>query len=133
LFDKNQLFNLKFKTMKNSKLIFAISMMLAILMSFQSNAQSKKAQTESFKVWGNCGMCKKTIENSVKISGVSKAEWNKETKMMTVSFNPKKITLAQIHKNIASVGYDTELETASDEVYNQLHGCCKYERKTNKQ
>jgi len=52
---------------------------------------------------------------------------------MTVSFNPKKITLAQIHKNIASVGYDTELETASDEVYNQLHGCCKYERKTNKQ
>jgi copper chaperone CopZ len=118
--------------MKNSKLIIAIIMMVAIFNSFQTNAQSKKAQTESFKVWGNCGMCEKTIEGSLKISGVSKAEWNKETKMITVTFNSKKITLAQIHKNIASVGYDTELETASDEVYNKLHGCCKYERKTKK-
>jgi len=118
--------------MKNSKLIIALVIMVAIFTSFQANAQSKKSQTESFKVWGNCGMCKKTIENSLKISGVSKAEWNKETKMMTVTFNSKKIALAQIHKNIASVGYDTELETASDEVYNKLHGCCKYERKTKK-
>jgi hypothetical protein len=53
--------------------------------------------------------------------------------MITVSFNSKEITLAEIHKKIASVGYDTELETASDEVYNNLHGCCKYERKTKKQ
>jgi len=124
--------NLKLKIMKNSKLIIALVIMIAIFTSFQANAQSKKSQTESFKVWGNCGMCEKTIEGSLKISGVSKAEWNKETKMITVTFNSKKITLAQIHKNIASVGYDTELETASDEVYNKLHGCCKYERKTKK-
>lgn len=125
--------NLKYKTMKNSKLIIALIMIIAVFTSFQTNAQSIKSQTESFKVWGNCGMCKKTIENSLKISGVSKAEWNKETKMMTVTYNSKKITLAQIHKNIASVGYDTELETAYDEVYNKLHGCCKYERKAKKQ
>jgi len=37
--------------------------------------------------------------------------------------------LITIHKKIASVGYDTELETANDEVYNNLHGCCQYERK----
>jgi len=125
--------NLKLKTMKNSKLIIALVIMIGIFTSFQANAQSKKSQTESFKVWGNCGMCEKTIEGSLKVSGVSKAEWNKETKMITVTFNSKKITLVQIHKNIASVGYDTESETASDEVYNKLHGCCKYERKTNKQ
>ena len=98
-----------------------------------ANAQSKKSQTESFKVWGNCGMCKKTIEGSLKTSGVSESEWNKETNMITVVFNPNKIGLAKIHKIIASVGYDTEIETASDEVYNNLHGCCKYERKTKKQ
>lgn len=125
--------NFNLKTMKNSKMIIALAVMLSIFASFQVNAQSKKSQTESFKVWGNCGMCKKTIDGSLKISGVSKAEWNKETKMMTVSYNSKKITLAQIHKTIASVGYDTELETASDEVYNNLHGCCKYERKSKNQ
>jgi len=119
--------------MKNLKMTIALVMMLSIFTSFQANAQSKKSQTEIFKVWGNCGMCEKTIEGSLKISGVSKAEWNQETKMITVSFNSKEITLAEIHKKIASVGYDTELETASDEVYNNLHGCCKYERKTKKQ
>lgn len=115
--------------MKISKTITALAMMLAIFTSFQVNAQSKKSQTERFKVWGNCGMCEKTIEGSLAISGVSKADWNKETKIMSVSYNSQKITLAQIHKKIAAVGYDTELETASDEVYNNLHGCCKYERK----
>jgi copper chaperone CopZ len=119
--------------MKNLKMTISLVMMLAIFTSFQANAQSKKSQTESFKVWGNCGMCEKTIEGSLEISGVSKAKWNQETKMITVSFNSKEITLAEIHKKIASVGYDTELETASDEVYNNLHGCCKYERKTKKQ
>lgn len=115
--------------MKISKTITALAMMLAIFTSFHANAQSKKSQTEHFKVWGNCGMCEKTIEGSLAISGVSKADWNKETKIMTVSYNSQKITLAQIHKTIAAVGYDTELETASDEVYSNLHGCCKYERK----
>jgi hypothetical protein len=48
--------------MKNLKMTIALVMMLAIFTSFQANAQSKKSQTESFKVWGNCGMCEKTIE-----------------------------------------------------------------------
>jgi hypothetical protein len=36
--------------------------------------------------------------------------------------------LEQIHKAIAAVGYDTELFKATDESYNNLHFCCKYER-----
>lgn len=115
--------------MKNSKILIALILFFGIFTTFTINAQSKKSQTETFKVWGNCGMCKKTIEKSLKTKSISKAEWNMETKMMTVVFNPKKISLSQIHKKIASVGYDTEQETASDEVYNKLHGCCKYERK----
>jgi periplasmic mercuric ion binding protein len=115
--------------MKNSKILLALTLFFGIFATINLNAQSKKSQTETFKVWGNCGMCKKTIEKSLNSKGISKAEWNMETKMMTVVFNPKKISLSQIHKNIARVGYDTEKETASDEVYNKLHGCCKYERK----
>lgn len=92
-------------------------------------AQTESKQIETFKVWGNCGMCKKTIEKSLKIKGVSSAVWDKNTKMIAVTFQPDKITLADIHKKIASVGYDTELETADDHVYSKLHGCCQYERK----
>lgn len=112
--------------MKKSKLIIALMLFFAMFTTV--NAQSKKMQTETFKVWGNCGMCEKTIEKALKIKGVSSADWNKETKMITVVYNPKKIDIRSIHKKIAGVGYDTELEKASDEVYNKLHGCCQYER-----
>ncbi len=115
--------------MNNSKLVIAIILFVAMFTTINVNAQGKKTQTETFKVWGNCGMCEKTIEKSLKTKGITSAEWNKDTKMITVVFNPKKITLPAIHKKIAGVGYDTELETASDEIYNNLHGCCQYERK----
>jgi len=115
--------------MNNSKLVIALMLFFTMFTALSADAQSKNTQSATFKVWGNCGMCKKTIENSLKIKGVSKADWNMETKMITVVYNPKKISLAQIHKKIAAAGYDTELETASNKVYNNLHGCCQYERK----
>ena len=115
--------------MSNSKMVIALMLYFAIFTTTRLNAQSKNKQTETFKVWGNCGMCEKTIEKSLKVKGISSAEWNKDTKMITIVFNPKQITLPTIHKKIASVGYDTELETANDEVYNNLHSCCQYERK----
>ena len=115
--------------MSNSKIVIALMLFFTIFTTTTVNAQSKKKQTESFKVWGNCGMCEKTIEQSLKVKGIKSADWNKDSKIITVVFNPKIITLTTIHKKIASVGYDTELETANDEVYNNLHGCCQYERK----
>ena len=66
-------------------------------------------KTETFKVYGNCGMCEKTIEGSLKnVKGIDKADWNKETKMMEVTFDPEVITLTEIKQKIADVGYDTD-------------------------
>ena len=85
--------------------------------------------TSTFKVWGNCEMCKETIEGSLKDDGVTKADWDKDTKAMTVSYDDKKITLEQIQKNIASVGYDNERFKGDDKAYSGLPECCQYERK----
>ena len=85
--------------------------------------------TETFHVYGNCGMCKKTIETSLKdIDGIKKASWNIDSKQMTVTFNPEKISLKQIKEKIATVGYDTEDVKAETSTYNKLHGCCQYDR-----
>jgi len=115
--------------MSNSKIVIVLMIFFTIFTTTTVNAQNKNKQSESFKVWGNCGMCEKTIEKSLKVKGILSAEWNKDSKIITVVFNPKIITLKTIHKKITSVGYDTELETANDEVYNNLHGCCQYTRK----
>lgn len=83
----------------------------------------------TFKVWGNCGMCEKTIEKSLDRAGVFSADWNRESKIMEVVYDPKKITLEQVHASIAEAGYDTEAVKGSDSAYAGLHSCCKYERK----
>lgn len=100
---------------------------LAVLSMSVANAQETK--TETFKVYGNCGMCEKRIEKAAKIDGVSNADWNDETGLITVSFDASKTSLDKVHKAIAEVGHDTDKEKAADEVYKKLPGCCKYDRK----
>lgn len=55
---------------------------------FDSNVSANN--TKNFKVWGNCDMCKKTIENSLKVKGVALANWSPETQMIEVSFDSTK-------------------------------------------
>jgi periplasmic mercuric ion binding protein len=108
--------------MKSLKIL--LSVLLLLLVSFTAS----KSINETFKVYGNCGMCKTKIENALKVDGVKKANWNIETKMLKIKYNPSVIKLEQIHQKIADAGYDTEMIKAADETYNSLHGCCKYER-----
>ncbi len=89
-------------------------------------------KTEQFRVYGNCGMCEKTIEGALKdVKGVSVADWEKETDQMTVTYDPTLITLDEIKQKIADVGYDSDTHRAKDDVYNSLPNCCQYERPSN--
>jgi copper chaperone CopZ len=86
-------------------------------------------KTEKFEVKGNCGMCETRIEKAAKsVDGVTKADWVQETKMLTVAFDSTKTTVHKVQMAIAKVGHDTPMHKASDEVYNALPGCCKYDR-----
>lgn len=99
---------------------------LALVAAITANAQDK---TEAFKVYGNCGMCEKRIEKAAKLDGVTKADWDVDTKIMTVSYDPAKTNGKKVQKAVAAVGHDTEKETAKDNVYKKLPGCCLYDRK----
>jgi copper chaperone CopZ len=89
-------------------------------------AQSK---TEKFKVYGNCGMCQTRIEKAAKsVEGVSKAKWNSDNSILTVTYDENKAKIIDIHKAVAKVGHDTDLEKADATVYSNLPGCCKYDR-----
>lgn len=101
-----------------------------LFISIGSFAQAKTAlTTEKIKVWGNCGMCKTTIEKAAKGAGASSAIWNEDAKILTVKFLATKTSVANIEKKVAASGYDTQNETAPNDVYENLHGCCQYDRK----
>ena len=86
-------------------------------------------KTESFKVWGACGMCKTRIEKTVKAEGATDASWDSKTQLLTVTYNPANTGKEALSKKVAAAGHDTEKFKAPDEVYNSLPGCCHYERK----
>jgi copper chaperone CopZ len=85
-----------------------------------------------FKVYGACGMCEARIEKAAKSAdGVTAADWNRETKMLTIEYDSEKVDLDDVHKKIAEAGHDTDKVRAKDEVYKSLPACCHYERAAN--
>ena len=98
-----------------------------LLISFSTVALAQ-AKTEKIKVSGECGMCKTKIEKAAKAAGASYALWDVDTKVLTVKYSNNASNTAKIEKAVAGVGYDTQNQKATEEAYNNLHGCCKYER-----
>jgi len=87
------------------------------------------SKTETIKVWGNCSTCKAHIEKAAKTDGVSKASWDKDSKILTLTYDPAKVKSDDIQKKIAAVGYDTEKFKGDDKAYAKLDACCQYDRK----
>jgi len=110
------------------KQLKTIMLLLIATIAF-ATGKAQEAKTDTFKVWGNCGMCKRTIEKAAKGDGVEKAEWNRETKTFTLVYNPAVTSNEKIQKAIATAGYDTEKFTGDDKAYEKLPGCCQYDRK----
>ena len=102
---------------------------LALVFFTMTTVTAQTEKQETFKVAGNCGMCETRIEKAAKsVDGVLAADWDKETKMVEVKFDSDKANIHKVHMAIAQAGHDTEMHKASDEVYDKLPGCCKYER-----
>lgn len=108
------------KTLKT--LLFSLSF---LLFAAVASAQTK---TEKLAVSGECGMCKSTIEKAAKAAGASFALWDVDSKVLTVKYNNSSTNAAKIEKAVANSGYDTKNVKASNEAYDKLHACCKYDR-----
>ena len=105
-----------------SKIVMVIAVLLSSVNSF---AQIKNEKTETVKIYGNCEMCKKTIEKAGNLKNVATVNWNKDTKMATLNYDGKKTNQDEILKRIALAGYDSEKFLAPDDVYAKLSDCCQ--------
>ena len=98
-----------------------------LCVSIFTYGQHNTVTTQTVKISGNCGMCKKTIEKAGN-SADSKVDWNEDNQTANVSFDASKTSLDAVLKNIALAGYDNEKYLAPATTYADLHGCCQYDR-----
>jgi periplasmic mercuric ion binding protein len=106
--------------------------MMMLFVAFSSQAQVKKNKNakHNIEVNGNCEMCKKRIEKAAySVKGVKSAEYHVDDKMLHLIINEEKCSSLDVKKAVAKAGHDTDEVKATDEQYNNLHGCCLYERK----
>lgn len=110
------------------KLFQSTILAIAAMATFTTaSAQSNKKVSKTVAINGNCGMCKKTIENAANNKDV-KLVWSPESKTATITYNQSKTNVEDVLKRVANAGYDNESYKAKDEIYNKLHGCCQYDR-----
>lgn len=106
---------------------------ILLLSSVAVNAQIKNAKTETVKIFGNCGMCKKTIEKAGNLKNVAQVNWDKETKIAAITYDATLTNQEEILKRIALAGYDSEKHSAPETSYSGLPGCCQYDREVKKE
>ena len=123
------------------KVILSMAVIVVLVFTSCKNEAKKEIKTTTtevsaavvktnltFGVRGNCGMCKKTIEDAANsVEGVVSAIWDVDKKKIDISYDDSKIDAVAIHTAIAASGYDTEQVAGNEEAYDGLPGCCKYD------
>ncbi len=97
----------------------------------KNQVATKSAKTVSGKtmVSGNCSMCQARIEKAAMDQvGVLDASWDKNTKILELQYDETTTSVEAVEEAIARVGHDTEHHKAHKEAYENLPGCCQYER-----
>lgn len=113
--------------MKNILFVFVLAF---VAMSAQAQEKKNKNAKYDVEVNGNCDQCKKRIEKAAfSVAGVKSAEYHLDDHTLHLIINEEKTSVADVKKAIAKVGHDTDDIKATDEDYENLHHCCKYERK----
>jgi periplasmic mercuric ion binding protein len=115
--------------MKKLVLVFFLSIIgIGTQAQEKTIKKSKNAKVE-FAVNGNCEMCKKRIEKAAfSVKGVKSANWDIDHKDVHLIMDETKCTVEDVAKAIAEVGHDSDYAKATDAAYENLHGCCLYER-----
>ncbi|MTD72453.1 DUF3347 domain-containing protein [Flavobacterium sp. LC2016-13] len=107
-------------------------MAMLLLLSVANYSQIKNASTENIKIYGKCDICKINIEKSGNQKNAVIVNWDKNTQIALISYDPKKTNTNQILKRIALAGYDNSSFLATDATYAKLPDCCKYIREAKK-
>lgn len=108
-----------------------ILILLVALFGMAANAQEKKNKNAKYvvEVNGNCDQCKKRIEKAAfSVPGVKSAVWDVGSHELNLIVNEEKTSVENVEKALAKAGHDAGNTKATQEDYENLHSCCKYDR-----
>ncbi len=89
----------------------------------QTNNKFKEIRIQTS---AQCELCKGRIEGTLAFEkGVKTSELDLENKIVTVIYNPDKITTDKIRNTISKAGYDADEVKADPKAYQKLPVCCK--------
>lgn len=114
------------KTILKNSLLVLLFISGSILLQSQRPADTTENATIEIKTSAECGMCKTRIEKALNLTkGVVSSSLNIPTRVVTVTYNPKKITPAKIRDIISRTGYDADDVKARPGAYKRLPECCR--------
>ncbi len=97
-----------------------------LFMMFFVGSMTAQTKDVEIKTSAECGDCKVRIEDKLNYTkGVRFAELDVPTKVVTVRYNEKKISLEEVKEAIAEVGYDADEVKAKTDAVKALPACCR--------
>lgn len=109
--------------MKNSVLFLFLLFVSSVGFSQKTAA---KTETVVIQTSAECGECKERIEGALNYTkGVKFAELDLNSRKLTVKFKNDVISLAEIKKQIAALGYTADEVLADPVAFEKLPACCK--------
>lgn len=121
--------------MRNLSILLVLLFMATVTANAQQPADSNITVVNGMhvvkiKTSAVCDMCKETLEKAMAYEkGVKKSDLNVDSKILTVTFDPKKTTIEKIRLAIVKSGYDADGQLADAKAYENLNACCKKDAK----
>lgn len=108
------------------KITYLLSFIAIVFAACQNQTEKATTVEKQFYVRGECEQCKERIEKAAKdVNGVSSADWNVDTEVITVKFDSTKTDQIDIEEAIAAAGHGTQHVQMNQEAYEKLPECCK--------
>lgn len=89
-------------------------------------AHGQNTDEVQIKISAECGSCKERIEGKLNYTaGIKFAELDVRSKVLTVKYSKKKLSLDDIKKMVSEIGYDADEVKAVPTSVEALPTCCK--------
>ena len=113
--------------MKKFQSVTLLAVLFTLFTTVKMFAQTTaKTATVKIKTSAQCDDCKARIEKKVgAMDGVSKADLDVDSKVLTVEYDPAKTSPEKIRKVISKIGYDADDVKANAHAQKELPKCCK--------